>query len=177
MKTTPKFSSYLNPSSTSHPPLKPPTPPPTMVDPTFFRLINLRSPPSTTAHSGLRLCISAIHALHSHYTTSTTKEPKHYNNKNNGKWLTLPPFTPTLNAAALGKELSARSSQSKADVSTTALKWVLKCCPDLPRSLVQKLFRLRQVLLYPYIFFKPKLLVYVCLFSIQTKLKLNKLIK
>ena len=166
MKTTPKFSSYLNPSSTSHPPLKPPTPPPTMVDPTFFRLINLRSPPSTTAHGGLRLCISAIHALHSHYTTSTTKEPKHYNNnKNNGKWYTLPPFTPTLNAAALGKELSARSSQSKADVSTTALKWVLKCCPDLPRSLVQKLFRLRQVLLYPYIFFLSLnyLFMFVCL--------------
>ncbi|KAF3970923.1 hypothetical protein CMV_005413, partial [Castanea mollissima] len=122
-----------------------------MVDSTFLRLINLRSPPSTTAHSGLRLCISALHALHSHYTTSTststTKDPKHYNNNNNnnnGKWFTLPPFTPTLNGAALGKEISARSSQSKADVSTTALKWVLKCCPDLPRSLVQKLFRLRQ---------------------------------
>ncbi|KAM4088763.1 hypothetical protein ACB094_07G096300 [Castanea mollissima] len=123
-----------------------------MVDSTFLRLINLRSPPSTTAHSGLRLCISALHALHSHYTTSTstststTKDPKHYNNNNNnGKWFTLPPFTPTLNGAALGKEISACSSQSKADVSTTALKWVLKCCPDLPRSLVQKLFRLRQV--------------------------------
>ncbi|KAL0387045.1 UNVERIFIED_CONTAM: RNA pseudouridine synthase 4, mitochondrial [Sesamum radiatum] len=27
----------------------------------------------------------------------------------------------------------------------TALKWIIKCCPHLPRSLVQKLFRLRQV--------------------------------
>ncbi|KAA8545818.1 hypothetical protein F0562_020731 [Nyssa sinensis] len=29
--------------------------------------------------------------------------------------------------------------------TTTALKWILRCCPQLPRSLVQKLFRLRQV--------------------------------
>ena len=46
--------------------------------------------------------------------------------KHDAKWLNLPPFslTPT---------------------PTTALKWVLRCCPHLPRTLVHKLFRLRQV--------------------------------
>ncbi|XP_031481914.1 RNA pseudouridine synthase 4, mitochondrial [Nymphaea colorata] len=29
--------------------------------------------------------------------------------------------------------------------TTTALKWVLRCCPNLPKSLIHKLFRLRQV--------------------------------
>jgi hypothetical protein len=125
------------------------------MDPTLLRLINLRSPPFTTARGGLRLSISALHMLHSHYATATetfTKEPKHYNN-NKDKWYTLPPFTTTLNGTAIGKELSGRRTQSKPDVSntstTTALKWVLRCCPDLPRSLVQKLFRLRQVHLKP----------------------------
>ena len=125
------------------------------MDPTLLRLINLRSPPFTTARGGLRLSISALHMLHSHYATATetfTKEPKHYNN-NKDKWYTLPPFTPTLNGTAIGKELSGGRTQSKPDVSntntTTALKWVLRCCPDLPRSLVQKLFRLRQVHLKP----------------------------
>jgi hypothetical protein len=27
----------------------------------------------------------------------------------------------------------------------TALRWVSKCCPDVPQSLINKLFRLRQV--------------------------------
>nr|CAD1839625.1 unnamed protein product [Ananas comosus var. bracteatus] len=31
------------------------------------------------------------------------------------------------------------------DYTTTALKWVRRCCPDLPATLVHKLFRLRQV--------------------------------
>ena len=73
-----------------------------------------------------------------------------------GEWLTLPPFTTTVNGSALGKELSGRRSEVKCGgaansttTTTTALKWVLQCCPDLPRNLVQKLFRLRQVL-YPF---------------------------
>ncbi|ESQ47954.1 hypothetical protein EUTSA_v10020633mg [Eutrema salsugineum] len=64
-----------------------------------------------------------------------------------GKWLTLPPFSPTIDAAAVGKELFSDGDSVKAssDGSTTALRWILRCRPDLPRTLVQKLFRLRQV--------------------------------
>ncbi|CAN6891857.1 hypothetical protein Bca4012_073632 [Brassica carinata] len=66
-----------------------------------------------------------------------------------GKWLTLPPFSPTIDAAAVGKELSFDDGDSVVkgsnDGSTTALRWILRCRPDLPRNLVQKLFRLRQV--------------------------------
>ncbi|XP_047341617.1 RNA pseudouridine synthase 4, mitochondrial [Impatiens glandulifera] len=68
--------------------------------------------------------------------------------KETGRWLTLPPFTPTINGDSLGKKLAAGgSSSSKDEVTTsmTALKWVFKCCPDIPKSLVQKIFRLRQV--------------------------------
>ncbi|RAL38819.1 hypothetical protein DM860_015180 [Cuscuta australis] len=65
----------------------------------------------------------------------------------NGKWFTLPPYTSSINGAALGKELAGRQSDTKCKTATTmtALKWVLHCCPEFPRSLVQKLFRLRQV--------------------------------
>ncbi|KAL8160555.1 hypothetical protein V2J09_002092 [Rumex salicifolius] len=65
-----------------------------------------------------------------------------------GKWLTLPPFTPTVDGPELGRKIAGRRMEAAASVSptsTTALKWVLRCCPELPRSLVQKLFRLRQV--------------------------------
>ncbi|XP_057754051.1 RNA pseudouridine synthase 4, mitochondrial isoform X1 [Arachis stenosperma] len=53
---------------------------------------------------------------------------------NNNKWHTLPPFSPT-----------PTSLSPSASASTTALKWVLRCCPHLPKPLVHKLFRLRQV--------------------------------
>ncbi|QHO36917.1 RNA pseudouridine synthase 4, mitochondrial isoform X1 [Arachis hypogaea] len=56
------------------------------------------------------------------------------NNNNNNKWHTLPPFSPT-----------PTSLSPSASASTTALKWVLRCCPHLPKPLVHKLFRLRQV--------------------------------
>ncbi|CAM8959964.1 unnamed protein product [Rhodiola kirilowii] len=59
-----------------------------------------------------------------------------------GKWYTLPTYTLSISPSALGKELSG-SSSGLGDL--TAIKWVLRCCPNLPRSLVQKLFRLRQV--------------------------------
>ncbi|XP_010538615.1 PREDICTED: RNA pseudouridine synthase 4, mitochondrial [Tarenaya hassleriana] len=64
-----------------------------------------------------------------------------------GKWLTLPPFSPSVDGAAAGKEFASGGDPVKRvlDGKTTALKWILRCCPDLPRNLVQKLFRLRQV--------------------------------
>ncbi|KAK1395081.1 RNA pseudouridine synthase 4, mitochondrial [Heracleum sosnowskyi] len=73
-----------------------------------------------------------IHSLRTHCT------------KSQGKWLTLPPFTHTINGSSLGKEIySKESPEDKGE--TTAFKWIIKCCPQLPKSLVQKLFRLRQV--------------------------------
>lgn len=112
----------------------------------LLRLINLLSPQSTTACGGVRRCIAVLHVSRSYYATG--KEPKeNYNDDNKGsKWFTLPPFTPALNGAALGKEIYRGRAHTKSDATTiTALKWVLRCCPELPRSLVQKLFRLRQV--------------------------------
>ncbi|WOG82439.1 hypothetical protein DCAR_0101603 [Daucus carota subsp. sativus] len=72
-----------------------------------------------------------------HFTTATDR-------KTEGKWLTLPPYTHTIDASALGKQIYSRNS-AETQGETTALKWIIKCCPQLPRSLVQKLFRLRQV--------------------------------
>ncbi|KAK7308196.1 hypothetical protein VNO77_41796 [Canavalia gladiata] len=56
------------------------------------------------------------------------------------KWLTLPPVTATGTVKVKGKEGNELSR-----TPTTALKWVVRCCPDLPKALVHKLFRLRQV--------------------------------
>lgn len=66
------------------------------------------------------------------------------------EWLTLPPFVPNVDVGVLGKQLMAASSsssqeQSRTPMPTTALKWVSRCCPDIPHSLIQKLFRLRQI--------------------------------
>ncbi|KAK7275310.1 hypothetical protein RIF29_16423 [Crotalaria pallida] len=44
------------------------------------------------------------------------------------KWLTLPPFPSTPDSC-----------------SFSALKWVMRCCPHIPKTLIHKLFRLRQV--------------------------------
>ncbi|KAI3913050.1 hypothetical protein MKW92_038752 [Papaver armeniacum] len=74
--------------------------------------------------------------------------------KNDGKWLTLPPFTSNANdAASVSKEFSRfnrrrigeEASVSEPKSTMTALKWVTRCCPQIPRTLIQKLFRLRQV--------------------------------
>ncbi|XP_034228071.1 RNA pseudouridine synthase 4, mitochondrial isoform X2 [Prunus dulcis] len=111
-----------------------------MVGPILLR----RPPPSSAA----RLCISAFHNWRSYATTETFHEDRE---KRGEKWFTLPPFTATINGSALGKELSRNRSYgrdvitSTTSTTTTALKWVTRCCPELPRSLVQKLFRLRQV--------------------------------
>uniref|UniRef100_A0A1J3JG00 RNA pseudouridine synthase 4, mitochondrial n=1 Tax=Noccaea caerulescens TaxID=107243 RepID=A0A1J3JG00_NOCCA len=101
---------------------------------------HLRSPPpSISAYGDPIGALSAAHQRRS-YTTALADDPR-------GKWLTLPPFYPTVDAAAVGKELSSDGDSVKGstDGSSTALRWILRCRPDLPRSLVQKLFRLRQV--------------------------------
>ncbi|OIW11185.1 hypothetical protein TanjilG_15398 [Lupinus angustifolius] len=58
------------------------------------------------------------------------------------KWLTLPPFIPTLVNVKNGNQISSPST-------ITALKWVTRCCPQIPKTLVHKLFRLRQVRTQP----------------------------
>ncbi|KAE9612791.1 hypothetical protein Lal_00027608 [Lupinus albus] len=58
------------------------------------------------------------------------------------KWFTLPPFIPTLVNVKNGNQISSPSS-------ITALKWVTRCCPNIPKTLVHKLFRLRQVRTQP----------------------------
>ncbi|GLJ15558.1 hypothetical protein SUGI_0255570 [Cryptomeria japonica] len=65
--------------------------------------------------------------------------------KGSRRWLTLPPFTSTVDSTALGKHLINSSSNNPTPSPTTALKWVAQCCPHIPHTLIQKLFRLRQV--------------------------------
>ncbi|XP_057963538.1 RNA pseudouridine synthase 4, mitochondrial [Malania oleifera] len=122
-----------------------------MPDAVVLRSAFLRWP---KAAAGVRLCISAFIERRCHYAASpsadaSSDEPKSRKVKNKGEWFTLPPFAPTVNASALGRSLAVRHTDPRGDTSTatatTALKWVLRCCPQLPRSLVQKLFRLRQV--------------------------------
>ncbi|XP_029130867.1 RNA pseudouridine synthase 4, mitochondrial isoform X2 [Cajanus cajan] len=69
------------------------------------------------------------------------------------KWLTLPPVTSTatmevkakVKAKAMALALALGKENQISSTPTTALKWVVRCCPNLPRALVHKLFRLRQV--------------------------------
>ncbi|XP_051132363.1 RNA pseudouridine synthase 4, mitochondrial [Andrographis paniculata] len=60
---------------------------------------------------------------------------------NHDRWLILPPFDPAFDGYLIEKKILGTSVNS----NTTVLKWILKCCPQFPRSFVQKLFRLRQV--------------------------------
>lgn len=128
----------------------------------FYRKLPLlRLPPFSALHGGARQPIlslsSSFHHHQSCYATKTlTRNNKtHINNcddNNNGdderrgKWFTLPPFTSTIDGSALGRQLACASKSPTSE--TTALKWVLQCCPGLPRNLVQKLFRLRQVFIF-----------------------------
>ncbi|XP_050874628.1 RNA pseudouridine synthase 4, mitochondrial [Lathyrus oleraceus] len=57
------------------------------------------------------------------------------------KWLTLPPVNTTT--------VNTSSNQLSSSTSTTALKWVTRCCPQLPKTLIHKLFRLKQVRMLP----------------------------
>ncbi|WOL17473.1 RNA pseudouridine synthase 4, mitochondrial [Canna indica] len=82
--------------------------------------------------------------LRSSHSASSASCEKDESTKPKGKWLTLPPFTPPVDAASVGKELAGRTSAPETE-PMTALKWIRRCCPHLPTSLVQKLFRLRQV--------------------------------
>ncbi|WCJ17770.1 hypothetical protein M5689_000163 [Euphorbia peplus] len=86
--------------------------------------------------------LSAANVLRSNYATGT--EDGSNENEKKGKWFTLPPYTSTISGSSLGRAIAA-SKPDESGNETTALKWILRCCPELPRNLVQKLFRLRQV--------------------------------
>ncbi|KAI3755426.1 hypothetical protein L1987_55224 [Smallanthus sonchifolius] len=107
----------------------------------------LLRPPSVT-YGGARNLTSPYHYFHTeNKSTAFVKAEDENNGKTRAKWLTLPPFNTTINGASLGKNIAGRrQSTGEEDANTTtAIKWVMRCCPQLPRSLVQKLFRLRQV--------------------------------
>ncbi|XP_011001172.1 PREDICTED: RNA pseudouridine synthase 4, mitochondrial isoform X1 [Populus euphratica] len=114
-----------------------------MVYPTLLGRVLLQPSRSISSLCATTPYISTVRVLQSQYNTST-KGQNHYENDKRGKWFTLPPYTSTINGSVLGKALSTRIPAKSAS-ETTALKWVLRCCPELPRNLVQKLFRLRQV--------------------------------
>jgi len=59
------------------------------------------------------------------------------------KWLTLPPVAASGTVAVKGERKGKGNELSS--TPTTALKWIVRCCPSLPISLLHKLFRLRQV--------------------------------
>lgn len=77
-----------------------------------------------------------------HATSTATNEENCEKEKSYDQWLILPPFSSGADGSSIGKKLYGQP----VDTNMTALKWILKCCPHLPRCLVQKLFRLRQVI-------------------------------
>ncbi|KAL4581164.1 hypothetical protein LXL04_017373 [Taraxacum kok-saghyz] len=116
----------------------------------LLRRVLFRSPPIIPSSAGVRTAAAPYHDVQmKNYSTEFTKAEDQNTENKKGKWLTLPPFSITVNGASLGKDIvGRRQSTSEGDANastTTALKWVTQCCPQLPRSLVQKLFRLRQV--------------------------------
>ncbi|XP_071930921.1 RNA pseudouridine synthase 4, mitochondrial isoform X2 [Coffea arabica] len=117
-----------------------------MADRSLLRRVILRSTPLATVFvlgkSRVLTCEKKLEPENEKTTTISKK----------GNWYALPPFTPSVDGAALGKTIAHRQTEKKHKASDTtststmtALKWVTRCCPELPRSLVQKLFRLRQV--------------------------------
>jgi len=111
------------------------------------------SAPTKTLSSTPQFLRSTVHC--SSCCTSIAREREQRTNKDDfKKWVTLPPFTPQMDASSIGREIVGRISTGKGE-PITALKWVRRCCPHLPMSLVQKLFRLRQVsfwILAPHLF-------------------------
>ncbi|GJN40259.1 hypothetical protein PR202_gb29447 [Eleusine coracana subsp. coracana] len=59
------------------------------------------------------------------------------------RWVELPPFAP-LDANAAARAISRGDGEGPCS-NATAIRWVRRCCPHLPASLVHKLFRQRKV--------------------------------
>lgn len=113
-----------------------------MAERLLLRRMLRRWQPNATAPSCKTIITKTIHEQHCCYTTAAAAtDGENYEKEKNNPWLILPPFSPTADGCSIGKKLYGRPDET----NTTALKWITKCCPQLPRSLVQKLFRLRQV--------------------------------
>uniref|UniRef100_A0ACD5YGZ2 Uncharacterized protein n=1 Tax=Avena sativa TaxID=4498 RepID=A0ACD5YGZ2_AVESA len=65
---------------------------------------------------------------------------------NKNRWMELPPFAP-VDAAAAARAIfrGEGGDENEGSSNSTAIRWVRRCCPQLPASLVQKLFRLRKI--------------------------------
>ncbi|KAK2985839.1 hypothetical protein RJ640_018705 [Escallonia rubra] len=114
----------------------------------LLRRASANSPAISAACTGARTLYPTYYERRSHYATATDALTGGENGNKKDKWFTLPPFASTIDGSAIGKDISRRRSGNRGESptsTTTALKWVTRCCPQLPRSLVQKLFRLRQV--------------------------------
>ncbi|KAK6143569.1 hypothetical protein DH2020_023917 [Rehmannia glutinosa] len=113
-----------------------------MAEKHFVRELFRQWRPNAAASSFRGVLTKGTYEQQYYYSTATATNGENCEKeKNYNQWLILPPFTPTADGSSIGKELYGRP----ADTNTTALKWILKCCPHLPRCLVQKLFRLRQI--------------------------------
>lgn len=115
-----------------------------MAERLLLRRMLRRCQPNATAPGCKTILTKTIYEQQCCYTTAaaaTDTDGENYEMEKNNPWLILPPFTPTADGCSIGKRLYGRPDET----DTTALKWITKCCPHLPRSLVQKLFRLRQV--------------------------------
>ncbi|KAL3382743.1 hypothetical protein AABB24_002314, partial [Solanum stoloniferum] len=119
-----------------------------MAGPWLLRRVVHRSRHLFATSDDTQTLYSAFYRFQCHYATTVTDAQVCNRNENEkAKWLTLPPFNATVNGADLGRELAGVKMDVKENSTNTmtALKWVQRCCPELPKSLVQKLFRLRQV--------------------------------
>lgn len=101
--------------------------------------------------------------LRSSYCSATAQNKREdLQGERAAKWLSLPPFSPPIDSSLISKEIAGHPCLEKRE-PFTALKWVRRCCPEIPMSLVQKLFRLRQVLCFsetiPMFFFCSFLLI------------------
>ncbi|CAM0950627.1 unnamed protein product [Alopecurus aequalis] len=100
----------------------------------------------------------AVPRLHQPYAGLTTAAARHEaldtvgeesggpDKGNKNRWMELPPFAP-VDAAAAARAIfrGEAGDENEGSSHSTAIRWVRRCCPQLPASLVQKLFRLRKV--------------------------------
>ncbi|MFS7950626.1 hypothetical protein Hanom_Chr07g00585421 [Helianthus anomalus] len=105
-----------------------------------------RPPSFIPAYPTTTTLTSPYHFIHTEH--NSTASIKSEDKKTQGKWLPLPPFKATVNGGSLGKCIAGTGEGDAGNA--TAIKRVMRCCPQLPRSLVQKLFRLQRVRRKPF---------------------------
>lgn len=111
----------------------------------------IRQPPPSSAGDAACASLSTFKQRGAHHSAVASSQ-EDGKNVNSGNWFTLPPYDSSINTSKMAKELLGKriEGDSTSTTSMTARKWILRCCPQLPRSLIQKLFRLRQVMLILY---------------------------